>query len=194
MTPTDRDRPPVAIAPPAQRGFHDQERPPSVASWLLPVLPLGTGLSGLGPWLTPRQAYAEALGIVQTIQAEAAKTPITIHRLRGNVAVLEGSGGNVAVLTGPDGKVMVEAGIAVSRPQMEKALATLGPEPVTHLINTHWHFDHANGNAWLHELGPQILAHENTRKHLMTMQRVEDWDYDFAPLPAAALPDRAVRR
>ena len=32
------------------------------------------------------------------------------------------------------------------------------------------------------------MAQENTRKHLSTMQRVEDWDYDFPPLPAAALP------
>ena len=83
---------------------------------------------------------------------------------------------------------MVDAGIAVSRPQMEAALAGIGPEPVTHLINTHWHFDHANGNEWLYELGPAILAHENTRKHLAVTQRVEDWDFDFAPLPAGALP------
>ena len=46
-----------------------------------------------------------------------------MHRLRGNVAVLEGSGGNIAVLTGPDGKVLVDAGIAVSRPQVAAALA-----------------------------------------------------------------------
>src|SRR3954451_19584746 len=70
---------------------------------------------------------------------------------------------------------------------MAAALAGLGPEPVTHLINTHWHFDHASGNEWLHELGPTILAQENTLKHLSTMQRVEDGDYDFAPLSAAAL-------
>ena len=141
-----------------------------------------------GAWLTPSEALAEALGIVERIKAAAATTPITIHRLRGDIAVLEGSGGNVAVLTGRDGKVMIDAGIAVSRPQLETALATLGPEPVTHLINTHWHFDHANGNEWLHELGPKILAHENTRRHLLTMQRVEDWSYDFQPLSAAALP------
>ena len=139
-------------------------------------------------WLTPRQAYAEALGIVQLIQAEAARTPIAVHRLRGDVAVLEGSGGNIAVLTGQDGKVLVDAGIAVSRPQVATALMGLGPEPVTHLVNTHWHFDHANGNEWLHELGPVILAHENTRKHLATLQRVEDWDFDFQPLSEAALP------
>ncbi len=141
-----------------------------------------------GGWLTPRQAFAAAQGIVEMIQADAAKAPIIAHSLRGGVTVLEGSGGNIAVLTGPDGKVMVDAGIAVSRPQLSQALAEIGPQPVTHLINTHWHFDHANGNAWLHELGPQILAHENTRRHLATMQRVEDWDYDFPPLSADALP------
>jgi glyoxylase-like metal-dependent hydrolase (beta-lactamase superfamily II) len=141
-------------------------------------------------WLTPRQAFAQALGIVQLIKSEAAKAPIAVHRLRGNIAILEGSGGNIAVLTGPDGKVLVDAGIAVSRPQIVAALAGIGPEPVTHLINTHWHFDHANGNEWLHELGPEILAQENTLKHLSTMQRVEDWDFDFAPLSAGALPTK----
>lgn len=141
-----------------------------------------------GAWLTPRQAFAEALGIVQRIQAAAATTPIAIHKLRGGLAVLEGSGGNVAVLSGPDGKVLIDAGIAVSQPQVATALATLGPEPVTHLINTHWHFDHTNGNEWLHEANTSILAHENTRKHLLTTQRVEDWSYDFLPLSAGALP------
>ena len=141
-----------------------------------------------GVWLSPRQAYAEAQGIVQRIKAAAETAPITVHPLRGNIAVLEGSGGNVAVLSGRSGKVMIDAGIAASRPQVAKALASLGPEPVTHLINTHWHFDHANGNAWLHEGNPTIIAHENTRRHLSTLQRVADWDYDFEPLPSAALP------
>src|SRR3954470_12421871 len=143
---------------------------------------------GASGWLTPSQAYAEALGIVEGIKSAAATTPISIHQLRGNIAVLEGSGGNVTVLSGPDGKVLIDAGIAVSRPQVATALAAIGPEPVTHLINTHWHFDHTNGNEWLHELGPKILAHENARKHLLTTQRVEDWSYDFQPLSALALP------
>ena len=141
-----------------------------------------------GAWPSPPQAYAAATGIVERIKSAAATAPIAIHRLRGNISVLEGSGGNVAVLSGPSGKVLVDAGIAVSRPQVATALAALGPEPVTHLINTHWHFDHANGNEWLHELGPTILAHENTRKHLLAVQRVEDWSYDFQPLSEAALP------
>ena len=67
------------------------------------------------------------------------------------------SGGNVAVLTGPDGKVLIDAGIGVSRPQITRALAGLGADPITRLINTHWHFDHADGNAWLNSVGAKIM-------------------------------------
>jgi glyoxylase-like metal-dependent hydrolase (beta-lactamase superfamily II) len=84
--------------------------------------------------------------------------------------------------------VLIDAGIGVSRPQMEKALADLGADPVTHLINTHWHFDHASGNEWLHAAGAKIIAQENTRKHLSEIQRVEDWDYNFLPQPSGGIP------
>src|SRR5262249_15794478 len=110
------------------------------------------------------------------------------YKLHKNVTVLEGSGGNIAVLTGPDGKLLVDAGISVSRPQLTKTLSSLSSEPITHLINTHWHFDHASGNDWLHSLGAKIIAHENSRKHLSEVQRVEDWDYNFLPSPAGAIP------
>jgi len=141
-----------------------------------------------GGWLSPRAAYAEARGLVSLIKDSAATSPIMTHKLRNNISVLEGSGGNVAVLSGPDGKVLVDAGISVSREQMKKALANLSTDPVTHLINTHWHFDHADGNTWLQELGARIIAQENTRKYLSQVQRVEDWDYNFLPLPANGLP------
>ena len=145
-------------------------------------------------WLTPREAFAEARGLVSLIKDSASISPITTHRLRNNVSALEGSGGNIAVLTGPDGKVLIDAGISVSRPQMSKALDALGADPVTHLVNTHWHFDHADGNAWLHEAGAKIIAHENTRKYLSEVQRVEDWDYNFLPLAAGGIPGEVFAR
>src|SRR5262245_16485909 len=125
-----------------------------------------------GVWLSPSRVFAEAREAVGLIRSEAAKAPIKVHKLRGNVSVLEGSGGNVAVLTGPDGKLLVDAGITVSRPRIVEALAGLSNDPIKQLINTHWHFDHADGNEWLHAEGATILAHENTYKHLTTAQRV----------------------
>jgi glyoxylase-like metal-dependent hydrolase (beta-lactamase superfamily II) len=148
----------------------------------------GAAYAATGGWLTPREAFAEARGLVSLIKDSAAVSPIVTHKLRNNISVLEGSGGNVAVLTGPDGKVLIDAGIGVSRPQMTKALADLGADPITHLVNTHWHFDHADGNAWLNSAGAKIIAHENTRKHLSEAQRVEDWDYNFLALPPGGIP------
>ena len=141
-----------------------------------------------GGWLTPSQSYAEAGNIVDLIRDDAAKATIKVHRLRGNVSILEGSGGNIAVLTGDDGKVFIDAGITPSRPRILEAANGLSRDPITHLINTHWHFDHTDGNQWLNEEGAAILAHENTHKHLLTAQRVEDWDFNFPSPPLAAVP------
>ena len=102
--------------------------------------------------------------------------------------MLEGSGGNIAVLTGRDGKLLVEAGFAVSRPAITSALASINADPIQHLINTHWHTDHTDGNAWLHAAGAEITAHENTRKRLAVATRVEGWEWTFPAAPAGALP------
>ena len=133
---------------------------------------------------------ATAESPVITIRNAAATAKINICKLRGNISVLEGSGGNITVLTGADGKLLVDAG--VSRPQVEDALASLGDEPVRHLINTHWHFDHTDGNEWLHSAGAEITAHKNTRKHLSIATRVEDWNFTFPPAPPGALPTKLI--
>lgn len=139
----------------------------------------------------PGRCFAAGESPVTIIRGEAATAKISIQKLRGNVSVLEGSGGNIAVLSGPDGKLMVDAGI--TRPAVEKALASLGPEPVKHLINSHWHFDHTDGNEWLHSVGAEITAQENTRKHLSKTTRVDVWNFTFPPAPTGALPTKVFK-
>src|SRR6266478_7796685 len=85
----------------------------------------GAAYTATGGWPTPRQAFAEARGIVSLIKDSAAVSPIVTHKLRNNISVLEGSGGNIAVLTGSNGKILIDAGIGVSRPQLTKALDVL---------------------------------------------------------------------
>ncbi|RYZ61305.1 MAG: MBL fold metallo-hydrolase, partial [Proteobacteria bacterium] len=110
--------------------------------------------------------------------------------LRGNISLLLGSGGNIAVLSGPDGKLLVDAGITASRQRITEALTNISPDPIRHLVNTHWHFDHTDGNEWLHSVGAKITAHENTLKHLSVETRVEDWNFTFPPAPESARPTR----
>jgi glyoxylase-like metal-dependent hydrolase (beta-lactamase superfamily II) len=149
---------------------------------------VAAGFAATGCWLTPSQAFAEARNIVDAFRDEAAKARIKVHKLRGNVSILEGSGGNIAVLTGADGKVFIDAGITGTRPRILEAANGLSGDPIAHLINTHWHFDHTDGNEWLSQEGAAIIAHENTHKHLLSAQRVEDWDFNFPSSPLAAVP------
>jgi glyoxylase-like metal-dependent hydrolase (beta-lactamase superfamily II) len=153
----------------------------------------GATVAATGAWLTPREAFAAAKSQVLIIREAAAKADIATTKLRGGVNVLVGSGGNVAVITGKDGKLLVDAGITATRPRLEKALADIGPEPITHLIDTHWHFDHTDGNEWLNSEGAAIMAHPNTLKHLEAATRVDDWNFDFPPSPKGALPTRLMK-
>jgi glyoxylase-like metal-dependent hydrolase (beta-lactamase superfamily II) len=126
--------------------------------------------------------------IVPAMFDSAAHATIETHAVRRGISVLEGSGGNIAVLTGKDGKLLIDSGFAASKERIAQALANLSGEPITQLINTHWHVDHTDGNDWVHAAGATITAHENTKKHRKRSTRVEGWLYTFPPLLAEALP------
>ena len=138
--------------------------------------------------LAPRHVFGQDEGLVQTARKTAEASTITIQKLRGNVSVLMGAGGNIAVLPGRDGKLLIDAGFTGARSKITDALASISSDPIKHLINTHWHFDHTDGNEWLHSAGAAILAHANTRKHLSTTTRVEGWNFTFPPSPTGAIP------
>jgi glyoxylase-like metal-dependent hydrolase (beta-lactamase superfamily II) len=155
---------------------------------LFEIAGISAGAALLTHW--PLFAKGPGAGLVPAMIDAATKDPIVVHPVRRNISVLEGSGGNIAVLTGRDGKLLVEAGFAVSRPAIASALASINTDPIQHLINTHWHTDHTDGNAWLHAAGAEITAHENTRKRLSVDTRVEGWEWTFPAAPAGALPTK----
>jgi glyoxylase-like metal-dependent hydrolase (beta-lactamase superfamily II) len=143
--------------------------------------------------LLSRTAFGDSVSPVVKINAEAAVAPIVAQPLRRNVTLVTGSGGNITVLTGSDGRLLVDAGIAVSRPRLEKVLNDIGTTPFKYVVNTHWHWDHTDGNAWVHSVGATIIAHENVLKRLTAVTRVEDWDYTFPPVPEGGRPTVLVK-
>ena len=145
-------------------------------------------LSSAAAMLAPRHAFAQYGNTVNTMRKAAASATIVVKPLRNNISVLMGSGGNIAVLTGKDGKLLIDSGFAVSQSNIAKALASINSDPIKHLINTHWHVDHTDGNEWLHAAGAEILSHINTRKHLKTTISIPLWETTFTPVPYSALP------
>jgi len=152
-------------------------------------------VAGVGAVLLARRPLiAGEEGIVPTMVNAAAKATIVTHPLRRNISVLEGSGGNIAVLCGRDGKLLVDAGFTASRAALSNALTAMSADPIKYLINTHWHTDHTDGNAWLHDAGAAITAHENTWKYLSVATRVEGWNYTFPAATAGALPTKVFQK
>src|SRR5260370_25779340 len=145
----------------------------------------GLGVSAV---FARRFLFAQETGIVPTMINGAARAKIEVQALRRNISVLEGSGGNIAVLPGKGGKLLIDSGFTVSKVRIAAALGGLSSDPVTQLINTHWHVDHTDGNAWVQSAGATITAHGNTRKRLSTSTRVEGLHYTFPPAPLGAIP------
>jgi glyoxylase-like metal-dependent hydrolase (beta-lactamase superfamily II) len=138
-------------------------------------------------WL-PTLLHAQLTTPVLAINDEVRHGAVTVQQLRGNISVLIGSGGNITVLNGPDSKLLIDAGMALSKDKVMAALSSIGSGPVKYVINTHYHWDHSDGNAWLHDAGATIVAQDRTLARLKEGTRVIEWSFKFQPVPAGGLP------
>ena len=138
--------------------------------------------------LMAQQPAPQAQDFLTRARAANANNKITATPLRRNITFLSGAGGNIAVLTAREGKLLVDAGYASCQPQLTAALAAINSDPIQVLINTHWHFDHTDGNDWMHTAGATIWAHENTRYRMSTTQNIAAYKAIIPPAPVGALP------
>ncbi|VWX58529.1 MBL fold metallo-hydrolase [Sphingorhabdus sp. 109] len=100
-----------------------------------------------------------------------ATVEIKAEPLAEGVAVLYGAGGNIGISYGPDGTVLIDDQFAPLTPKIQAAIAELGAEPVTYLINTHWHGDHSGGNENFGKAGALIMAHDHVRERMLGIQK-----------------------
>jgi glyoxylase-like metal-dependent hydrolase (beta-lactamase superfamily II) len=161
------------------------------------LLPWGTSAAETNQQQTGQQAQSSGAQIqnapisqdrVAQMRAQAATVPVQSQKLRDNVYMLSGPGGNILVLTGADGKLMVDSSFAGAVPKINTALAAIDSKPLNLLINTHWHFDHTDGNDSFHSGGAAIIAHENCRKRLSTPQEIAAFQMHFDAAPVGAWP------
>jgi glyoxylase-like metal-dependent hydrolase (beta-lactamase superfamily II) len=138
--------------------------------------------------LWSQQAAPQGGEFVAKARASNVNNKVTATPLRGNVTFLGGAGGNIAVLAAKEGKLIVDSGFSSCQPQLTAALAAINPDPISVLINTHWHFDHTDGNEWMHSAGATIWAHENTRYRMTSTQHIAAFDATIPPAPTGALP------
>jgi cyclase len=101
---------------------------------------------------------------------------IEVEKLRDNLFVLRGGGGNSGVFITSTGVVVVDSkNPGWGQPLIAK-IKELTPKPITHIINTHTHFDHVSGNVEF-PATVEVVAHENTAALMKEMRTVTG----FAP-------------
>lgn len=93
------------------------------------------------------------------------KVEIKVSKVGGNVYMLKGAGGNIGFSVGRDGIVLVDDQFAPLADRIKAALKAITDKPVRFVINTHYHFDHIDGNAAFQKDAP-VIAHDNVRKRL----------------------------
>jgi glyoxylase-like metal-dependent hydrolase (beta-lactamase superfamily II) len=121
-------------------------------------------------------------------QRDFSKVEVKVERIAPGVAVLFGAGGNVGLSHGEDGNVIIDDQYAPMSGKIAAAVATVDPDPVRFVINTHWHGDHTGGNEAMGGKGAVILAHDNVRRRMSTEQFIDFFDERVPPSPKDALP------
>jgi cyclase len=140
--------------------------------------------------IRPKGLLSQATPVdrVTQMRQSSANVPIKVTPLRDNLFLLQGAGGNMVAQTGADGQLLIDTSFSPAVPRIREALASLSKDPLDAIINTHWHFDHTDGNEGLHAPGVSILAHTNTRERLATPQVMRLLDLHFPASPSKALP------
>ena len=122
---------------------------------------------------------------------------VTTQKVGDGLHVLFGVGGNIAASIGEDGVLIVDNMFPEMIPKVEAAIAGLGGGAIDFTINTHWHFDHAEGNLALGPAGTWIVAHQNSAAMMaktnilnLVITRYRQEAYPPAARPAISFDDR----
>ena len=107
-----------------------------------------------------------ALGSAQNFDNIQIRTiPVT-----ESIYVLQGSGGNIGVSIGDDGTFIVDDQFAPLTDKIVAAIAELTDNPVDFVVNSHFHYDHTDGNENFGRAGALIVAQDNSRRRMETDQ------------------------
>ena len=99
------------------------------------------------------------------------KMEVTSEKIADGFYVLFGGGGNIGLSIGEDGVFAVDDQFPQLVPKIRAEVRRLGGKGIDFVVNTHWHFDHAEGNLTLGPDGTWLIAHENSRE-MMKKDRV----------------------
>ncbi len=108
--------------------------------------------------------------------------------LGSGISMLIGQGGNLGLSVGTDGVFLIDDQYVTNATANLAKIEELAKGKPKYLVNTHWHFDHAGGNATFAKAGATIFASENVRKRLSNELITTGRTAQAQPAPKIAWP------
>jgi glyoxylase-like metal-dependent hydrolase (beta-lactamase superfamily II) len=126
--------------------------------------------------------------VIQKATEQFESSPLKIASLAQGVYVFSGDGGNVTAIVDDGSTLLIDGGLASRTTELSDAVFKTTMRPVTRLVNTHWHFDHTGGNTYFGSSGVTIIAQENVKQQLSSVQDVSFVGLRDGHYPSQALP------
>jgi cyclase len=126
--------------------------------------------------------------VVQKATEEFENSPLKITSLGQGLYVFSGDGGNITAIVDDGSTLLIDSGLDSRVGELNDAIFKTTTRPVTRLVNSHWHFDHTGGNSYFGSAGVSIIAQENVKRQLSSVQNVPFVGLRDGHYPSQALP------
>ena len=92
-------------------------------------------------------------------------TKEVLHKIQSNHFLIQptGDAGNIGVFNGKQRLILIDNQLGVLAPKIKQQLKSITSRKPSLIINTHFHYEHTNGNLVFGSESIPIVAHENTR-------------------------------
>src|SRR6202049_2634066 len=126
--------------------------------------------------------------VIQKATEQFDNSPLTTIPLGNGLFLFSGDGGNITAVVDNGSTLLIDSGMASQAIELDDVVFKATMRPVTRLVNTHWHFDHTGGNVLFGSSGVTIIAQENVKKQLSSVQDVPFIGLRDGRYPQQALP------
>ncbi|MEP3209738.1 MAG: MBL fold metallo-hydrolase [Maribacter sp.] len=129
---------------------------------------------------------------IPNLAKEIGNIKLNLDTISENYYVISGEGvaGNIGVFVGENDVYLVDNQWSALVPRIKDIINSITDKPIGLIVNTHFHFDHSNGNVLFRKEGVPIIAHANARQRMTQRQVLRGFGSVVQkPYPAEVLPN-----